>query len=683
MIFIETNFIGGLVGSGCKFFMLLAKQLKDVRKVTHLLLTLRGLQLPRRVALALLVSLSISLNAQYTNDTVHIDEVVISSVNISKFQAGAKIEKIPTKQFEVAKDGNLEQLISRYTPIGVKSMAGSFSTIRFRGTSPDHTSINFGGININSMTLGHSNISNVPMFLFDELGMQFGSSSAVNGSGSIGGAIHLGLKNYWVKGFKTEMRMAIGSFGEQLYGTKLFYGNGKFEGVTRAYWYRKENNFSFYNPTYNFESKGAYGEDVQRNASIDNKGLLQEFNFLFKSRVLFKSKIWIENNQHLIQQNMQRNVMNPDYKETYEDHHLRIWTTFENRRHRIKYNIGSGYVYDNGIHNETTNKIATHRMLADANSEYDLTSNTSFKIGVKQVHIIPDVYTYDSALHHENRTDLYFSYHQIILRKIKLTANLRKGYVTNYTVPFTPAFGLSYRVYSGRAAVLKFNANFSRSYRVPTFNDRFWGTQGKPHLPPEEGLNYELGVEYSYCYDVLSGNIKANVFYLDVENWILWKNGGSGWVPESEPKVKSKGIEIVSDFSFFLSDFEINPGFNFSYNPVVPEKTTGDTAVLGRQLEYVPLHGASVFLSANYKSLNVGIDYSYRGEQYTNQKYEDILPEVGLFNVSAGYSYKINEYNKIALRVLVNNILNIDYQSTWDFPMPRRNFRLSITYNFK
>src|SRR5690606_37746498 len=126
-------------------------------------------------------------------DTIQLEEIV-SYGKLQKYQSGAKIEKISANQFKLVQDGNLEQLLSRTLPISLKTDAGGLSTIRIRGTAPSHTCVNFGGIDINSLTLGQSNMSVVPIYLFDEVGVQFGSSSSVNGSGNIGGAIHLGLK---------------------------------------------------------------------------------------------------------------------------------------------------------------------------------------------------------------------------------------------------------------------------------------------------------------------------------------------------------------------------------------------------------------------------------------------------------------------------------------------------------
>lgn len=663
------KFIGGRIGSNSK--LSLSRHFKDTKKVL--------------LVLNLLLSLSAYSQVHYTIDTVEIDEVVISSENISKFQTGAKIEKVAVKDFEMAQDGNLEQLLLKYTTIPVKSIAGSFSTLHFRGTSADHTSINFEGLNINSLTLGHSNVSNVPLFLFDELGIQFGSSTAVNGSGSIGGAIHLGIKNYWVKGVKAEFKISNGSFGEQLYGAKLFYGNGKIEGVTRIYSFQKENDFVFHNVTYDWEKKGEWGEDTQHNANIKNKGLLQEINYKFKSNTTLKTKVWLEDNWHLVQQNMQTNALQPKLKETYNDEHFRLWSMFEHEQNNVKYRVGAGYVYDNGVSNESTDKISTQRYEFDGNVEHVINNNISYKTGVKYVRILPKVYAYDSTLTHENRTDFYFSYYQKLFQKLKATVNIRKGFVSEFSAPFTPALGLSYMAYSSSYALLKFNGNLAYSYRVPTFNDRFWVPGGNPELKPEEGVNYELGAKYTYSKNAIKFKISANAFYLNVNHWLLWNPGDKGyWEAQNVAKVKSKGIELQSDVTIKLNELKINPGLNYTYNPCIRAVSDArDSVAVGRQLEYVPKNSVSSCVRFGFKSFYWGASYVYHDEQFTDYKDENILPKVGLFNLNAGYNYKLNASNRFSICLKVNNLLNVDYQSSWQLPMPRRNYLISIKYNFK
>ena len=163
-------------------------------------------------------------------DSVMLDEVTAIGV-ARKYQAGSKIESISADQLQISQEGGIDQILMRFTPIYLKSNAGGLSSIHFRGTSANHTSVNFGGINVNSLTLGSADMSAIPSYLFDGIDIQYGSSSAVNGSGSIGGSLSLGLQSNWTNGLKISANISQGSFGEQFYGTKVFAGNGKWESV--------------------------------------------------------------------------------------------------------------------------------------------------------------------------------------------------------------------------------------------------------------------------------------------------------------------------------------------------------------------------------------------------------------------------------------------------------------------
>lgn len=618
------------------------------------------------------------------SDTVKLHEVVTYGT-LKKYQSGAKIEKIPAKQFEQNQDGNLEQLLSRTTPISIKSNAGSLSTIRIRGTAPDHTSINFGGININSLTLGHSNISNVPMYLFDNVGIQYGSSSAVNGSGNIGGAIHLGVQNLWTKGFKAEFRVAHGSFGEQLYGTKLRFGNGKFEAVTRAFYYDKDNDFKFFNTTqYDFPTQTQGVDDIQRNANITNMGIIQELNYKFSDGEMLLFKAWVENDWHLVQQNMQTNYNTPDKREEYNDKHVRIWADYSKKMNSFKFNLSGGYVFDNSVHNKNIeDTIMTQRLIGDTYLEQKLPFNASYKIGAKASRIYPTVYTYDSNLAYEDRVDLYLSYFHQIANKLKVTANLRQGFVSNYSVPFTPSLGLNYIALSEEKSVLNLSANVSRSYRVPTFNDRFWGDQGNPDLLPEDGISYELGSKFSYCDGNTSGSLKTNLFYMEIDQMILWQNSGNGWIPNNVERVKSKGVEVMADLTYDMWLFTNVSGINYSYTSTQPTKIGDATYTVGQQLEYIPKHSAIFYNTSTYKNIDFSIDGSFSGERYTDRTDANILPAYFLLNISSSYKYKIDEDHSIRINGMLNNVLNTDYQMSKNYAMPGINYRISLIYNFK
>lgn len=617
-------------------------------------------------------------------DTIQLEEIV-SYGKLKKYQSGAKIEKISANQFKLAQDGSLEQLLSRTLPISLKADAGGLSTIRIRGTAPSHTSVNFGGIDINSLTLGQSNMSVVPMYLFDEVGVQFGSSSSVNGSGNIGGAIHLGIKNNWTNGFNAEVRIANGSFGEQLYGTKLFLGNGKFESVTRAFYYYKTNDFAFKNPNYrDFENKIFEIEDTQHNANIENIGLIQEFNYKFAESEFFVFRVWLQKDERLNQQNMQMNLAQPGFKEKYEDQNIRIWAEYKNQTKPFQYQLSGGYVNDNSVFNSNSaDSIQTQSFIGEAFVEHDFSKNTSYKIGAKTIRIYPKVFTYSNNLEFEDRVDLYASFYHRFFNRITASVNLRQGFVTDYKVPFTPAVGLNFLAFSKEKYVLNFSGNIAKSYRVPTFNDRFWIPGGNPGLKPEKGTNYELGAKFSYCDEDFSGNIKVNTFYMNIDNWILWKNGGSVWYAENVQNVESKGFEIMTDFNYKFWIFKTVSGVNYSFTSTQRVESLINTNALFRQVEYVPKHSGNIFSTSTYKNFDFTIDGNYTGEQFTNEETKNILDARFLLNFAAGYNLEINNNNEFKITGMINNLLNTDYQANWGYAMPGINYRMSLTYNFK
>ena len=616
-------------------------------------------------------------------DSVLIEEVT-SFAPYKKYQAGAKIEAISQDQIDITRSGNLNDLLGRFAPLYLKSDAGGLSNVRFRGTSADHTSINFGGIDLNSLTLGSSNFSSVPMYLFDGVDLQYGSSSAVNGSGSIGGAVYLGLKNNWTNGFRVQATGSLGSFGEQLYGTKVYAGNGKIESVTRLYYFTRKNDFTFLFP---LDGK----EYTQRGARVENMGLLQELNYRFDSRQWLKTSVWLEHDWREKQPEMAVSIADNLVVEGLDNKHVRFWSEYENRNHALNYKAGLGYVHDVQVDaGNTKQKISTDRVIAELEAKQDINKNLGYKVGLKYRYIKPDVYSYSSdMIDYEQRADLYASAFYTAWQKLKFTLNLRQQFVTDFEVPFTPSFGAEYRFYTSEFSVLKLNGNISRSNRVPTFNDRFWGTQGNPDLNAEEGMNYEMGIQYQYCSDRFQTDLKLNGFYMDIDDWIEWRPTGTNgdWVPENRSRVISKGIEFASNSDLFFDQSQIDFSLNYSYNPTEIEED-GLSSLVGKRLIYTPEHIANTFIQFKYSDWSLFADASFTGDRQVDYSGNIYNPEGNILDaytlLNCGISKKITiQKLPVSLSFNVRNILGADYQNQLNYAMQGRSFQFSLSTDLK
>jgi iron complex outermembrane receptor protein len=613
-------------------------------------------------------------------DTVHLQEIT-SIGQLRRFQAGAKIEEFSSTQILSVQEGGIEQLLMRFTPIYVKSNAGGLASIHIRGTSADHTSIMFGGINVNSLTLGQSNLSNITSFLFDKIQIQYGSSAALNGSGAIGGALYLGVKNNWTNGVNFTAKSSIGSFGERLYGTKIYLGNGKWELVTRLLSYKTENDFSYTNYSGFGNADGT--KETQDNAAVNNKGFIQEFNYQFGSNEYFKSMLWYEDSWHEIQPSMTETT---SAVTELKDDNIRFWGQYCNENHLLKFMLGGGFVHDKEIYNNDSEQyINTDRLILDFSMKHPVMKNLEYKVGVKYKYIVPDVYSYsDSADLNEHDADFYFVWFYQPFKRLKTTINLRQQLVSNYNAPFTPAFGLESMWIRNKNNKLNSTFNISRSYRIPTFNDRYWPTasnpQGTTDLEPEDGFTVETGIDYQYNQSNFQSTLKVSLFYMDIKNWLEWRNI-NGAVPVNLDKVISKGIEVHMDAILKTGDFTSSLTGNYTCNP----STKIEDDKPDQQLIYIPKHMFNACYSLKYRKLTAMVDGSFTGERFyayisSADQEREALDSYFLTNCMLNYNFNMKKQNFVGA-LSVNNIFDVDYQNQYNYAMPGLNFRVSLTAN--
>ncbi|WP_075601830.1 TonB-dependent receptor [Saccharicrinis aurantiacus] len=614
-------------------------------------------------------------------DTVYIDNVDVVSKKINLYEVGGKKETFTPMQKQTTEAGNLSDLISRYQPIYVKSDAGGLSSIRVRGTSDNHTSVKLRGLEINSQTLGSYNSSNAPVFLFDQVELTYGSSTATKGSGSIGGNVNLGLENKYNAGVNSEVKLSAGSFGEYMAGAKVFASNGKFESISRLAYYEKENNFPFTNTSsYDFE-KQEFTRDTQKNARIENLNFIQQLNYRWNKDKSISSVIWLAKNRHEGQPNMNEN-QNPNTR-YLEDENIRTWVQFDNITNGINYYIGAGYVFDNAIdYNNKAQKIATQRIIAEtgASKEYN---KISVKAGMRNVYIKPDVYAYDDNID-ENRFSVFASLLYKPSPWLKTTLNLRQQVVTEFSAPFTPSLGFDARLWYNSQSIISVLGSLQRAYRIPTLNDRFWGQDGytgNKNISPEDATSYELGFNYLYALDdKWVANAKINAFYMDVDNWLMWIQGTNGWYAENIAHVISNGVEFSGSLTRNYGQHKTTLGGNFSYNSAERKKSELETDKLNEQIEYVPIYNGNLYMQHQYKKWDVGIDGSYVGERKYNQV-GGKLDAFKLINLSCAYNMNINK-NKLTISANINNLLSEEYQNQYNYAMPEINYRIGINYTF-
>jgi iron complex outermembrane receptor protein len=618
------------------------------------------------------------VNGQSLDSINSLMNVDVTSMK-EKFLVGSKIETVDSLKLSSVSSGSLTDMLNRYFPIYVKQDAGGLSTIRFRGTSPDHTAIMFDGININSLTLGHSNMSNIPMFLFDDVKVQFGSSSSLYGTDAIGGSIQLNNKPKWGNGFNVGVEQGFASFGSYFSGLKLGYSNNKIQYSIKAFHFQKENDFPFLNTAVKDFEKNKFVDDVQKNASIKNWGILQEFNYKISDNLLFYTKQWYQNNWHQIQPNMSENYYGADYKEI-ENNNLRITNGLKYYKGKHKFTASLGYVYDYQLYNKNYEEtISTNSIVSSLNYFNTDFLKGDFNVGLNFSHLSTDVYAYNNSPN-EDRIEFFSSYKTNLRDDLSLALNLRESIVIDYTSQFAPSLMLNYIIINSDRKVLNSGASISKSFKIPTFNDRYWYPNGNPDILPENSMNYEINTDFKIYNNFNTYKIGLTAFFMNVDNWIQWAPSGNMWRPDNLAKVQSLGAEFLFNHTIKFTDFIIDWGVNYSYTNVSEVIDFWKIDFSDReQIYYTPKHVANFFSSFRYNSWQLQASTSYTGSRNTEDNKE--LDGYFLADMSIGKNFLFSK-NILSVSFDVNNIFNKAYQNQNYYAMPGRNFGIKIKYSY-
>jgi len=627
-----------------------------------------------------LILISLLISCGFVSDAQFMDSIrVLKPIQISgskeKFIVGSKIESIDSIKLSVNSDGSLTELINNYTPIYIKENAGGLATIRFRGTSADHTAIMFNGININSLTLGHSNISHIPTFLFDEVKVQYGSSSSLYGTDAIGGSIHLNNKTSWNRGIILGLEATIASFNSFFKGVKLGYSNNRLSYKLKGYHLYNKNNFPFKNIAVKDFEKNEYVIDTSKNSSLKNYGILQELDIRLSKNMFSYIKYWYDYDWYEAQPNMSSNYYGGDFVELENQHNRFIsGVKYYHSNHEIISEFG--YTSDYQLYNKIgEQRISTKTFIAKLNYYNNSFINGLLNIGFNYNFIIPKVYAYQN-IENESRIDVFSSYKKDIFRKLKAIINLRETIVLNYKNHFSPSIGLDYTIFDKQKEELRIKLSYSSSYKIPTFNQRFWYPNGNPDILPEKGDNFELNTTYSKVLNDLRYDFGFSIYYMDVDDWIQWVNLGI-WRPVNVKKVNNTGLEVKINSTYNFGEISMQTGINYSFTRAVEVASYINKNKIGKQLIYTPKHIGKIFVSIKQKSWLFTTNTSFVGKRYT-ENYKQ-LDGYLLFNVRIGKNIKAGSH-LFNLNFKINNLFNKSYQNWEYYAMPGRNYAINLKY---
>ncbi|SMC95694.1 TonB-dependent receptor [Pedobacter africanus] len=224
-------------------------------------------------------------------------------------------------------------------------------------------------------------------------------------------------------------------------------------------------------------------------------------------------------------------------------------------------------------------------------------------------------------------------------------------------------------------------------FRMPTFNDLYYTFYGFVVLKPEYTKQYDLGFTYLKAFEnkLLSQfSIQGDAYYNRVKDKIaaVPANNLARWSMENLGLVEIRGLDVNVQSAWQLTtDLSLTAGLTYTYQEAI------DAAPISpnykNQIPYVPVHSGSFMSSATYKQFSVNYSFIYTGERYNQSAniMENYVMPWYTHDAAVHYNTRFNK-REIRITAEINNLLNQDYAVIENFPMPGRNYRFGLTYNY-
>ena len=260
------------------------------------------------------------------------------------------------------------------------------------------------------------------------------------------------------------------------------------------------------------------------------------------------------------------------------------------------------------------------------------------------------------------------------------------------TGKLTPAVFLS--LHPLKSKELSVRAFYKKSFRMPTFNDLYYTDIGNIALKPEYATQYNVGLHYERSFTrpwLKHIEAKADAYYNQVDNKIVAIPKGSGqyrWMMMNIGKVKIHGLDLSAQTLWQPHRYwTLNLTLNYTYQRAQDYSDPTDNAPVagtwGRQIAYIPWHSGSVIGNLTYRSWGLNYSFIYVGERYHNSSNIPANHEEPWYthDVSLTKDFRLGrQLASVALEC--NNVLNQQYDVILNYPMPGRNWKCVLKWNF-
>lgn len=232
---------------------------------------------------------------------------------------------------------------------------------------------------------------------------------------------------------------------------------------------------------------------------------------------------------------------------------------------------------------------------------------------------------------------------------------------------------------------LRFNAWYKRTFRMPTFNELYFGSIGNEGLLPERahqadiGMNWLVKTSYNSRF---SWQIDADAFYNAVQDKIVAIPAKNlfVWTIQNVGKAEIYGGTVGTRISMVRERWKLLLTGNYTWQRVLD--VTPGSITFGDRIAYTPEHVGNLGGSIELKGFTFGVSNNAVSGRYAlNENIPaNYLPGFWTTDLTAGYKYTFQNGHKLSVQLNAKNIANTQYAFIRSYAMPGRHYLIALKY---
>lgn len=585
-----------------------------------------------------------------------IDTVYIFDSQMNKVKRFHQVNTIGPEDLK-KNSTNLSELLRFQSPVYIKENGrGAVSSPSFRGTTAQQTAFVWNGININSNFLGQGDINNISLQGYDQIDVKAGGGSVIYGSGAIGGSIHLNNTLDYHKGFHASLFSEAASYSTFNNFVRLSFSNDRLSVKVSGNHSQSENDYEVKESQNYINRNGQYNNSSFNLATaykISSRHQLSWISEFFNGDqhypVFFESstrtKYETQNVRSLISWDWNRPELTNSLKAAYTEENFQYFGNID--QPKSSGGTGKNYIVKNDF-----NYFITPKWNVNIIGEFQVNKGEGYESGISQVS--------------RNVGSVAGLVRYFASQNLRFEGGIKKDFIEDISSPVLFSFSGKWDA----ARWYHIGLNVSKNFRFPSFNDLYWQKGGNPDLKPETSHQFEMMNEWMIAGIQLS----VTPYYMRINDMINWLPGPAGYYEAFNTRnVESYGIESRIEYEKKSGKHLLKSVLGYSYT----SSTNLDT---GNQMVYVPFHKFFGTVDYQYDLVRLYVQGLYNGLTYTeaNAKRSEAIDPY--FVLNAGLSGTISRYYTLGIKV--NNIFDQVYKTVAYYPLPKRNYSVTLSINF-